>query len=183
MELERITLVIEPERFHVDSTLRKGTVSAREFFGYDRLFEELRRSAPVEVGLFEGSLRDAPTSGMLLLHPGAQVHCSLQDCDASSRAAIAARILLLDAEQSPFELLETHHLAGAIESLRLVRLQYPETGAAPAGLIGLSSVGLRMGVMMLEGYPSTHYAMLSGGGHPNFVALLVAYLQAYVRSR
>lgn len=147
---------------------------------YSRLAEVLSYEFGEEVPIEQGILLDAPRDSYLLFASSGDVSRSLADCGPTLAAHLAPRIVLLDVSwQMALQTLETHRLAGALDSLRLSEwLARPSSGTGPFGLHILANK-LGATCVPLPWFRSTHYGLLQSHHPRGMPYLLASYLTAY----
>jgi hypothetical protein len=181
VSIDRITLVIEPDREPVADGAAIGAQSTRDFFEYDRFAEQLGAQTSTHVSIREGFLRSASSDGIVLLHPSASLTASLAECDVRFRRRLLPRIVLMGAERGKvFSELEEYNLPAAITGQFL---SYWRAGDRPGGgsfgLHGLLTVAERMDATIT--FPTGRYCIMGSERVRGLPALLKAYLDEYVK--
>jgi transcriptional regulator with XRE-family HTH domain len=171
----RITLLFEPS---ADRAVPFAAGAER----YQRLADELARYAGAQVQTVKGGLRSAPADAYVLFAGAGDLARSLSDCGPALAARLSTRIVLLDVSwQKALEQLESHRLAGAVDSLRLSEwLARPSSGTGPFGLRYLTHP-LGVSCSPVPALRSAHYCLLQSERHRGLPHLLADYLAAYDR--
>jgi hypothetical protein len=137
------------------------------------------------VALFEGFVRDAPSSGLLIIRPTADFGRIASELDPEAAAALPARSVLMDGRREQLvETLELFGLAGGIDDHRFFQWH---TGGdhdhdRGSGLFGLRSVAARLeGASMLSGprLDTKRYGYILGDRSRGLPGELLDYLNVY----
>ena len=171
----RITILLEPPR--------DGVITGQERPDpwLERFAAELGRHAGAEVPIVAGLLSQAPATGMVIARLSLDLTGALAECSPALRRSLAPRVVPLDVYRGEvFDLLATHRLAAAIETLSYHdwMRQSPELRMA-SGPHGLCSIASTIGGRCSEAFRRGQYCLLESDDHYGLPHLLADYLRAY----
>lgn len=177
--LERITIVIEPpvvEPVGLYDPPRKR---------FEEFARALASHTSATVTVMEGDLEGAPTDGVILLYGGSNLHRWMEGSgpSANQRSALA-RIMFLQVDRaSVLTMLEAFKCAGAIETYRFSQWENQRENESGRELYGLKSVAAALGARCWnEPFASANYCALDDFRFADLPALVVGYLQEYVKT-
>jgi hypothetical protein len=184
MSLEAITLLIEPPRVDLRLMFPSGgaTVSTREFYRYERFAAELRKHTSVPITVVDDFLRNAPATGMLLVHSsGYEMVDELPD---DRRQEILARVVLMQADGGfVMKHLEKFRCAAAILKRDYMEWSMNPDAGLGLGVYGLRSIAPTIGANCEQGlaFASENYCYLTSDRFGDLPSQLIGYLEAVAR--
>jgi hypothetical protein len=194
MSIKNIIVMVEPVPPNV--TYFKSTEDGQQIIPksmhedahYAQLVDELKELTSAKVTLIEDFLRTAPQSGIVLLYPhsrGFSFEQSLNECAPELRETLPPRLVLLHALMA-CDLLAQHHLAASVEYFEYEYWWDPEQQSSSCQIMyGLTSVAREIGASTSLLLPLSRwegYCRLFGEPSERLPALLIRYLEAYVRT-
>jgi hypothetical protein len=196
MSIKNITVMVEPVPPNVtyfkstEDGQRITPKSMHEDAHYAQLVDELRARTSTKVTLIEDFLRTAPQSRIVILYPhslGLGFEQSLNECTPELRETLPPRLVLLHAMPGmASDLLVQYRLAASVEYLEYDYWWDLERQSPPYQTIcGLASVAQEIGASISPRPPrprGVDYCCLVGELSERLPALLIRYLEAYVRT-
>lgn len=176
------TLLIEPPRVQLPLVADHRFSRVRDVNRYDDFLAQMVQQTSARLSIAEAFLREAPASGMLLLHPSTSLAETLDECPPVLRASLSRRIVLLDMHPARVpELLERHRLAGGIDRRRYFRWTAHPEQEYGGGLYGLKTVAtkLQASCAAAPDEQSATYCRIERSPYSDLPALVAAYLEAY----
>lgn len=185
MIIDHITIIVEPDDFHLDEQSRNGIAfpSPVEYLRLLDFKERLEGLIGIEVKLVNDYLCAAPLNGIIVFCPrrrGFEFDNCLEECSEKLRDSLSRRLLLINIFRGTiFELLEKHKLVGAVEDLDMSYWWKCENRVVPKqAMHGLTRVAAEMKSELLN--ERGDYCHFEGDKNECFPYFLVRYLNAYV---
>lgn len=165
----KVTALIQP---WTASAEHPNVVGTRKFDAVDDFVAALGRALHTDIPIIEGSLRDAPEDGYVLL---------FEEPGLSATLGFGPRVVLINADRSSVrETIEFHQLACAVEKHRYFQWRSDRGNDDGKWIYGRKDVAQQMRATFVPGPPSTeHYGLIDSSEQTDLPSLLARYVLAY----